>query len=138
MKKCSSGKDVTKSLRNADRRGAVAAEFAVVSPLIFLLFLGGLELTSLNYVRQTAANASYEAARKAIIPGGTAAQAEAEAMRLMNALGVGDGTSVTVSIDNTPQNVTVTIEVPAENHSWGLVRFCGGLTLRQTCKLTKE
>ncbi|MFN9974805.1 MAG: TadE/TadG family type IV pilus assembly protein, partial [Phycisphaerae bacterium] len=67
----------------------MTVEFAIVSPLIFLLFLGSLEMTSLNFVRQTAGNASYEAARKLIIPGGTAAQAETEGLRLMNSLGVG-------------------------------------------------
>lgn len=118
------------------RLGAVTVEFAVVAPLIFLLFMGGLELTALNFVRQTASNASYEAARKLIIPGGTTAQAQSEAMRLMNALGVGAG--VTVSVTNTPLQASVTISVPASRHSWGLVRFCTGLTLRQTCTLTKE
>ncbi len=49
------------------RAGAVTVEFAVVAPLIFLLFLGGLELTAMNFVRQTASNASYEAARRAIV-----------------------------------------------------------------------
>lgn len=53
------------------RGGTAIVEFAVVAPLIFLLFLGGLELTALNFARQTAGNASYEAARKMIIPGGT-------------------------------------------------------------------
>lgn len=129
----------TNSFRNQacpSRLGAVTVEFAIVSPLIFLLFLGSLEMTSLNFVRQTAGNASYEAARKLIIPGGTAAQAETEGLRLMNSLGVGNGASVAVS--QTPQQVTVTISVPAANNSWGLVRFCGGLTLRQSCTLTKE
>jgi len=118
------------------RRGALTVEFAIVAPLIFLLFLGGLEMTSLNFVRQTAGNASYEAARKAIIPGGTIAQAQTEGLRLMNSLGVGRGAVVTVT--QTPQQVTATISVPAANHSWGLVRFCGGLTLRQSCTLTRE
>jgi Flp pilus assembly protein TadG len=118
------------------RRGALTVEFAIVAPLIFLLFLGGLEMTSLNFVRQTAGNASYEAARKAIIPGGTIAQAQTEGLRLMNSLGVGTGAVVTVT--QTPQQVTATISVPAANHSWGLVRFCGGLTLRQSCTLTRE
>lgn len=118
------------------RRGAVTVEFAVVAPLIFLLFLGALELTALNFVRQTASNASYEAARKLIIPGGTTQQAEAEALRLMNALGVGKG--VTVQITNTSTQASVTITVPASQNSWGLVRFCGGMNLRQTCSLTKE
>ena len=50
--------------RHSRRRGALTVEFAIVAPLIFLLFLGGLELTALNFARQTLGNASYEAARK--------------------------------------------------------------------------
>lgn len=134
----SSASSATRSVAAAQprRRGAVTVEFAVVAPLIFLLFFGGLEMTALNFVRQTAGNASYEAARKMIIPGGTPAQAQAEAMRLLNAMGVGRGATVSVASDN--DTATVTIAVPAANHSWGLVRFCGGLTIRQTCTLSKE
>ena len=123
--------------KSADnRRGALTVEFAVVAPLIFLLFLGGLELTALNFARQTAGNASYEAARKLIIPGGTIAQAQAEGLRQMNMVGIGTGATVTVV--NGATSATATVSVPAANVSWGPVRFCSGLTLRQSCTLTKE
>ena len=118
------------------RCGTALVEFAVVAPLIFLLFLGGLELTALNFARQTAGNASYEAARKMIIPGGTAAQAQAEGLRQMNMVGIGAG--ATVVITSTTTSVTATVSVPASNVSWGLMRFSAGYTLRQTCTLTKE
>lgn len=118
------------------RRGVLTVEFAVVAPLIFLLFLGGLELSALNFARQTAGNASYEAARKLIIPGGTAAQAQAEGLRQMTIVGLGTGASVAVT--QTSTSVTATVSVPAKNVSWGLVRFSSGYTLKQTCSLTKE
>ena len=120
----------------SERRGVLTVEFAIVAPLIFLLFLGGLEMTALNFARQTAGNASYEAARKLIIPGGTVAQAQAEGLRQMNLVGLGTGATVTV-VDTTT-SATATVSVPAANVSWGLVRFCSGLTLRQSCTLTKE
>jgi len=120
----------------SNRTGALTVEFAIVVPLIFLLFLGGLELSALNFARQTAGNASYEAARKLIIPGGTAAQAQAEGLRQMNIVGLGTG--ATVTIVNDPDYATATVSVPASNVSWGLVRFCSGYTLRQSCTLTKE
>lgn len=120
----------------SDRCGVLTVEFAIVAPLIFLLFLGGLEMTALNFARQTAGNASYEAARKLIIPGGTVAQAQAEGLRQMNLVGLGTGATVTV-VDTTT-SATATVSVPAANVSWGLVRFCSGLTLRQSCTLTKE
>ena len=129
-------KDVQTSRNGCGRRGALTVEFAIVAPLIFLLFLGGLELTALNFARQTAGNASYEAARKLIIPGGTVAQAQAEGLRQMNIVGLGTGVTVTI-VDSTT-SVTATVSVPASNVSWGLVRFSSGYTLRQTCSLTKE
>lgn len=120
----------------SNRRGVLTVEFAIVVPLIFLLFLGGLELSALNFARQTAGNASYEAARKLIIPGGTVAQAQAEGLRQMNLVGLGTG--ATVTIVNNPGFATATVSVPASSVSWGLVRFSSGYTLRQTCTLTKE
>lgn len=118
------------------RRGALTVEFAIVAPLIFLLFLGGLELTALNFARQTLGNASYEAARKMIIPGGTTAQAQAEGIRQMNLVGISSGVAVTAS--QTSSSVTVQVSVPAASVSWGLVRFSSGYVLRQSCTLTKE
>lgn len=132
MRKISPRKQVSR----LDRAGTVTVEFAIVAPLIFLLFLGGLELTALNFARQTAGNASYEAARKLIIPGGIAAQAQAEGLRQMNIVGLGTGASVTVVESTT--SVTATVSIPARNVSWGLMRFSTNYTLKQACTLTKE
>ena len=118
------------------RKGVLTVEFAIVAPLIFLLFLGGLELTALNFARQTAGNASYEAARKLIIPGGTVAQAQAEGLRQMSIVGLGSGATCTVV--NASGTATATVSVPATNVSWGLMRFCAGYNITQTCTLTKE
>jgi Flp pilus assembly protein TadG len=120
----------------SDRRGALTVEFAIAAPLIFLLFLGGLELTALNFARQTAGNASYEAARKLIIPGGTVAQAQAEGLRQMNMVGLGTGATCTVV--NAATTATATVSVPATNVSWGLMRFSSGYNITQRCTLTKE
>jgi Flp pilus assembly protein TadG len=122
--------------RRSGRRGALTVEFAFVVPIIFLLFFGGIELTALNLARQTAGNASYEGARKLIIPGGTAAQAQAEALRQLSLVGMGTG--ATVQVTETPTSATVVVSVPASFVSWGLSRYSSGFMLRQTCTLTKE
>lgn len=118
------------------RRGALTVEFAIVAPLIFLLFVGGLELASLNFARQTLGVAAYEGARKVIIPGGTAAQGRTEAVRQMSLVGLSNGANCTIT--ETSTSVTATVTVPAANVSWGLVRFSSGMTLRESCTLTKE
>ena len=118
-----------------DRGGTLAVEFALVAPIIFLLFFAGLEMTSLNLMRHTAGNASYEAARKAIVPGATAADAEQEAMRLLQSVGAVNQVKIDVQDDG--NKVTVSIEIPVEHNSWGLSRFSAGLKITKTCTLSR-
>jgi len=125
-----------RSRRPRTRRGALTVEFAIVVPILFTLFLGGIELTALNMARQTAGNACYEGARKVIIPGGTEAQARTEVLRQMNLVGMGVG--ATVDVSQTTTTATVTVSVPASAVSWGLVSYSLGHTIRQSCTLTKE
>lgn len=118
------------------RLGAVTVEFAVVAPIVFTVFLGGLELTTMNLIRHNAANAAYEGARRAVIPGGTAEAARTEASSLLQVLGVEN--DVTVDVDMTNQYVEVTVTVPVAKNSWGLSRFTGGFTVTKSCRLTRE
>lgn len=116
--------------------GAVAVEFALVAPVIFLLFLGAIEIASLNFVRHTAANAAYEGARKAIIAGGTATDAGQESLRLLNTMGVGRGATVDASL--LADRVSVTVKVPMNSNSWGISRFTNGTVVTQSCTLNRE
>ena len=123
--------------RNTSTRpGATTVEFAMVVPIIFAMFLGSIELTRLNFIRQTASNASYEAARKAIVPGNTDNDARGEALRLLSNLGVGNG--ATASVSRSLNSITVTVAVPISQNSWGLTRLTGGYTVTQSCSLTLE
>ena len=118
------------------RRGALTVEFALVAPIVFLLFLGCLELTSMNLVRQTAGNAAYEASRAAIIPGASEATAKQVATDLIKA--VCPAKNVTVGIVDDGTTVTTTVSVPVKDNAWGLGRFTGRLTIVKRCKLTRE
>jgi len=100
------------------------------------MFLGAIELTRLNFIRQSAANISYEAARKAIVPGNTDQDARTEATGLLSALGIGNGS--TVAITSTLTRITVTVTVPTGQNSWGISRFSGGTNISQACTLTRE
>jgi len=128
---------MTLQKRNTSTRlGATTVEFAMVVPIIFAMFLGSIELTRLNFIRQTASNASYEAARKAIVPGNTDNDARGEALRLLSNLGVGNG--ATASVSRSLNSITVTVAVPISQNSWGLTRLTGGYTVTQSCSLTLE
>ena len=118
------------------RSGATTVEFAFVVPIIFTMFLGAIELTRMNFIRQTAANAAYEGARKAIVPGNSASDAQTEAFRLLTNLGVRNGAGVVVN--STISRVTVTVTIPINQNSWGLTRFTGGFSVTQSCSLTLE
>lgn len=122
--------------KRSARSGTTSVEFALMMPIIFTLFLGAIEITRLNFIRQTAANASYEGARKAITPGSTVADAQAESLRLLRMLGVGNGANASILSDAT--SVTVTVTVPVNQNSWGISRFTSGINVTNTCKLTRE
>jgi Flp pilus assembly protein TadG len=118
------------------RTGATAVEFAFMVPIIFTMFIGSIEVTRLNFIRNTASNACYEGARKAVSPGATTAEAETEARRLINTLNVGSG--ATVNVTSTTENVSVSITIPVNQNSWGITRFTHGLNVTQSCKLSRE
>lgn len=118
------------------RQGALTVEFALVAPIIFALFIGCLEMTSMNLIRQTAGNAAYEAARAAVIPGATQAEARAIAQRLLGSVRATN--NVDVDIDDNGSTVVVTIRVPVSDNGWGLARFTGGLTIVKRCSLARE
>lgn len=99
----------------AERPGTLTVEFALVAPIIFLLFFGSLELTSLNLMRHTAGNAAYEAARTAIVPGATEAQAKQKALNLLQA--VGATRNVSIDFTDTPEKVSVYINIPVKDNS---------------------
>jgi Flp pilus assembly protein TadG len=124
------------SVRRHARCGATTVEFAIVVPIIFAMFLGAVEMTRLNFIRHSASNAAYEGARKAIVPGSSTADAQTEARRLMTALGVSNG--ITVTVTSTTATTTVTVSVPVNQNSWGAARFSSGMTITQTCTLSRE
>jgi Flp pilus assembly protein TadG len=118
------------------RSGTTLVEMALVSPIILILFIGAVEITQLNFLRHTAANAAYEGARRAIVPGGTASDAQTEALALLTLVGIANGASVTVS--QVPERVQVTVSIPASQNSWGLNTFSAGCQVVQACTLMRE
>lgn len=128
--------------RSRPRRGAATVEFAMTVPILFLLVFGAIEICRLNIMRHTAENAAYEGARRAIVPGATAAQAQQAASNILSIVGV-SGADVAVSVtpaviaDETSE-VTVTVEIPVGNHGWLVPTFTNGLTLRRSCTLLRE
>ncbi len=91
-------------------------------------------------LNHTVDNAVYEASRRGIVPGATAAQVETTARNILNTLGISSA-SVTVTPSNivksTP-DVTVAIEVPFNQNSFAPTRFFTGATIRRALTMQRE
>ena len=123
-----------------NRAGATAVEFALVAPIFFLLLLSSFEFSRLNVIRHTADNAAYEAARIAMVPGATAAEAITEANRIMDIAGA-RGTAVTVNpaaFGPSTSQITVTVDVPLDQNGWIVPRFTRAQTMRAVSTLKAE
>jgi Flp pilus assembly protein TadG len=122
------------------RRGATAVEFAIVSPIFFVLVIAAFEFGRLNVIRHTADNAAYEAARRAMVPGATVAEATTEAQRILRIVGT-RGATVNVTpatLGPDVDRVTVTVDVPMNQNGWITPRFTRSTNIRATSTLRTE
>jgi Flp pilus assembly protein TadG len=122
------------------RKGAALVEFAVMVPILFVLFFACVEFSRVAMIRHTIDNAVYEAARTAIVPGGTAANAQAEARRMLSAMGI-----INSSIEVTPQTLTrstpqvsVRINVPIDSNSYVPPQFFAGRSITRELTMQRE
>ena len=126
--------------RAADRRGATAVEFALVAPAFFLVLFAMFEFSRLNVLRHTADNAAYEAARVAMVPGATTADATDAAAQLLAIIGA-RGASITIDpsvITTDTDAVTVSIDIPLDQNGWVVPRFTSGRQINARSTLRTE
>lgn len=130
-----------RSLRKR-RRGAAITEFAVVLPVLVLMFFATIEACGMINLEQSLKVAAYEAARVALVPGTTIGNVTATAEQVMDDRNVVKGT-VTV----TPSNyanlpagtyIKVTVTAPAKGNSLVGAWFFGGKTLTSSVEMMKE
>ena len=142
MRKTSLPTDVLRKRNFAQRSryGATLVEFAVVVPIVFVLFFASVEFSRVAMIRHTIDNAVYEASRKAIVPGSTVSDAQTEARRALTAIGV-VGASIEVlpnRIDSSTTQVTVRITVPVDRNSYVPPQFFAGHSLVRELTLSRE
>ncbi len=109
----------------SNRRAVAAVEFAVTAPLFFLLLFALFEFGHMMLLRNAIENACYEAARQAIVPGATAAEARQTAESILRISGA-RVFSVNISpatITDATEEVTVDVTLPFENNSWLIPKF---------------
>lgn len=122
------------------RSGATAVEFAITAPVFFLFLLAAFEFGWLNVMRHTADNAAYEAARAAMVPGATAADATAKANTILQIVGA-RGAKVTITpavVATDTKEVTVAVDIPMSRNGLVIPRFTKTTTLHSESTLRTE
>lgn len=102
------------------RQGALAVEMALTVPILFMFVFAALEFAGMNVIRHTVDNAAYEAARRGIVPGATAADVVNEATQIMGFVGARNVTVdvVPATITQDTEEITVTVNVPVADNGW--------------------
>lgn len=115
-------------------------EMAFVAPIFMMVLFAGLEFSRVCMIRNAANNAAYQAARQIIVPGATIADAQAEAARLLNVLGVQVFTLTVNPSTITPATtqITVSIAIPAKDNGWMSAMFSKKLTIQAGSTLFAE
>jgi len=134
---------IARTMRNRKRnprRGAVAVEMAITLPILFLFVFTSIEFARMNVIRHTVDNAAYEAARRAIVPGATAADADSVARSILSTVGT-KGITVTVTpavIRLDSPEVRVDISVACDQNGFITPVFFKGKQLTGRSTLRRE
>lgn len=124
--------------RRPDREGATMVEFAIVANVMFLMVLTCIEFARLNMTRNLMQDAAYFAARHAVVPGATAAEAIAEAERIMGSM-LTNGYTVQVSeLNAESEEIEVTVEVDLHAVALFAPNFLPNTTISTTANMRTE
>ena len=127
------------------RQGATAVEFALVSPILFLLIFACIEFGRIMMIEAMVEQSAFEAARNVAVLGATTAEGEEVVGRELSFFGVSDpdvsiqafsrGATQT-AIDDSTDEVSVTVSV---NYSDFMFLSTGGLRkIERTAILNTE
>lgn len=122
--------------KSKQRRGVTAVEFALTVPVLFLFLFATYELGRANMMKHTAEAAAYEAARVAIVPGSTDAEAIAAAESILATVGIRDAD---VSISPDANTVRANISFVFQDNMVIFPFFLGeNAGVDRTCQLSRE
>lgn len=117
-------------------------EFAVISPLVFLLIFGSIEFGRGMMVVHTMEEAVRTGCRMAIVDGATTSEVETAVQTLLNSNGITNYTlAISPALASTCQWEPVTVSVTANysDVSWlPTLLYLGDRTLTATCTLPQE
>ncbi len=129
------------SASHANRLGASIVEFAIIANVLLVIIFACIEFARLSLIRNLAQDAAYFAARIAMVPGGTSAEAIAEANRI---LGIINTQNAAVTINNgqglsdSSSEVRVRIQVPVDDNALFVPMFSRGRTIETEAVMRTE
>ena len=106
--------------RMKTKRGVALVEFAVVLPIVLLIFAAMIEISRVLLLQHSADTAAYEGARCAMVPGATSGEATLAAQKLLQAAGLKSALIIvtpSVITEETPL-ITVHVEIPVAQNAW--------------------
>ena len=113
-------------------------EFAIVANVLFLVIFTCIEFTRVNMIRNLTQDAAYFAARIAMVPGASGAEAVAEADRIMSSM-ITNGYTVEVNeLDKDSEEVAVTVRVQLNQVALIAPRFTAGGVIESTARMKTE
>ncbi|MFK8110606.1 MAG: TadE family protein [Rubripirellula sp.] len=133
-----------RTTRRHKRSGVATLEFAIVLPALVALTVGTIDICSMMFLRETAVLAAYEGARQGVGRGRTNADATSRVTEFLDERGVEyDGNVVQISGNgfggaSTLENVTVTVNLPADGNLLIPSAMFGGLTVSADVTMRKE
>lgn len=123
------------------RAGAMVVEFAFVAPVFLLILFTCIEFCRLNMIRNLTQDAAYFATRHCMVPGATAAEAQAEASRILSGMGT-KGAVITINdgsgLDDDSSEVKVHISVPISENALFAPKFTGDISFTATTTMRTE
>jgi Flp pilus assembly protein TadG len=120
------------------RLGVSAVEFAIVANILMLMILTCMEFARMNMVRNLAQDAAYYAARHAIVPGASSAEAVEQAERVMDSM-LSNGYTVEVSdLNADTTDITVTVAVDLTEVALFAPYFLPDSTIKTTARMRTE
>ncbi len=123
------------------RRGSATVELAICLPLVTLLSLSAIEVSSKIFLQETLTQAAYEGALVAARQGGTTNKAQANAAAVLNSRNVRNF-SITFSRDVATTvpgtQISITITAPVANNSLLPGQLYPRTNLNSTLTFVKE
>ena len=141
--------DSRRTARSPSRRGAAMVEFAIVLPMLLLMILGIIEMGRVMMLNQITTNACREASRRAIIPGMTSIHVRGVVNQYLDAGGISDagrvvtlldkdGNETTVEAIQSHGTVTVEVQIPYAENTWGFTAITGSKLLVSRSTMRRE